>query len=431
MDWTRLEDHKNTTASMSSNTWTRLIRFIASDGEEYFGEPVEGLQDVGLAYSRGEEIEAYPVGGDVLGAGAVVWRDRKVRVSRLLAPLSASMVGTIRLLGANFAAPGAGAGAGAGGAPPPVPPVLPIVFYKPLTALSGPGAAIPIPACAAGESDYEAELVVVLGADAKDVPAATALDYVAAYTLANDISARKRMFAVPQWGLGKSFDHWLPLGPCLVHPSRLDPRNVSLATTLNGAQMQNGNTAHMLWHVADTIAELSKGTTLQKGSIISMYVPSPLPSVSPPPSPRLLTHTREQGYPARRRIQTRPPRLAQARGHCRRLWQPRPRLAHQPRPRPARPLLCACACARARVQSQALICAINPFHPFMLAYITTAVTVSATIRTVLYSVCVRVCVCRCRCTCRCTCRERGLFLLRGRGRTARETPAASTTVLPR
>lgn len=115
---------------------------------------------------------------------------------------------------------------------------------------------------------------VIISKPCKDVSPSRALDYVLGYTLTNDVSCRKRMFAVPQWGLGKSFDGHLPIGPCLVSPSALgDPEDVPLQTRVNGRLVQDGNTRDHLWGVAETIAELSAGTTLLPGDIISMGTP--------------------------------------------------------------------------------------------------------------------------------------------------------------
>lgn len=82
------------------------------------------------------------------------------------------------------------------------------------------------------------------------------------------------MFAVPQWGLGKSFDGHLPIGPVLLHPSILgNPEDVQLQTIVNGETVQDGNTRDHLWTVAETISELSQGTTLPAGTLISMGTP--------------------------------------------------------------------------------------------------------------------------------------------------------------
>lgn len=103
---------------------------------------------------------------------------------------------------------------------------------------------------------------------------AQALDYVLGYTLTNDVSSRKRMFSVPQWGLGKSFDTFLPIGPCLVSSEALgDPEDVALRTEVNGKVMQDGHTRDHLWTVREAISELSQGTTLLPGDLISMGTP--------------------------------------------------------------------------------------------------------------------------------------------------------------
>lgn len=115
---------------------------------------------------------------------------------------------------------------------------------------------------------------VVLAKTALNVSTSEALSYVLGYTLTNDVSSRKRMFAVPQWGLGKSFDGHLPIGPVLVHPSVAgNPEDIQLQTILNGEVVQDGNTRDHLWTVAETISELSQGTTLPAGTLISMGTP--------------------------------------------------------------------------------------------------------------------------------------------------------------
>jgi len=92
---------------------------------------------------------------------------------------------------------------------------FPVLFYKPLTTLLGPLGTIVIPPAAQPVKDqlpdYEAELVIVIGKAAKDVSEADALDYVLAYTGANDVSFRKHQFAVSQWGFSKSFGGFISL----------------------------------------------------------------------------------------------------------------------------------------------------------------------------------------------------------------------------
>ncbi|EST07073.1 Fumarylacetoacetase, C-terminal [Kalmanozyma brasiliensis GHG001] len=259
--------------SSTATSWWRLIRFVArEDGQTYFGQPLDDTLDVGVAYAnaspliKANVLYAHPLSGPAPLSGVIK------TVSTLLPPLLPSEVPTIRALGANFVQPGQNAFDAIKKRP-----TIPILFYKPLSTLSGPGRDIVLPKCAEGESDYEVELVVVLGQTIKDATPEECMKAILGYTLSNDVSARVRMFAVPQWGLGKSFDGWLPIGPCLVSASNArgiqNPDSVHLTTKLNNRVMQDGNTSEMLWKTAETLAELSKGTTLEQGSLVSMGTP--------------------------------------------------------------------------------------------------------------------------------------------------------------
>ncbi|SOV05271.1 related to 2-keto-4-pentenoate hydratase/2-oxohepta-3-ene-1,7-dioic acid hydratase (catechol pathway) [Ustilago sp. UG-2017a] len=259
--------------SSAATSWWRLIRFIArEDGQTYFGQPLDDSLDVGVAYAnssppiRANILYTHPLSGPAPLSGVIK------TVSTLLPPLLPHEIPSIRALGANFIQPNQDPHVATKSRP-----VLPILFYKPNTTISGPGREIIIPACAKEESDYEVELLVVLGKSIKDASPSEAMQAVLGYTLSNDVSARARMFAVPQWGLGKSFDGWLPIGPCLVSASNPkgihNPDNIHLMTKLNNRVMQDGNTSEMLWKTAETLAELSKGTTVEKGSVVSMGTP--------------------------------------------------------------------------------------------------------------------------------------------------------------
>jgi 2-keto-4-pentenoate hydratase/2-oxohepta-3-ene-1,7-dioic acid hydratase in catechol pathway len=121
---------------------------------------------------------------------------------------------------------------------------------------------------------------IVIGKDAKDVSQEDALDYVAAYTVGNDISSRKLQrdpsFAgrVPQWGFSKGFDTYAPMGPCLLASSLVeDPKRLRLITTIDGEVRQDELVADLLFDCRYLISYLSQGTTLQKGSVIMTGTP--------------------------------------------------------------------------------------------------------------------------------------------------------------
>ncbi|KAK5014567.1 hypothetical protein LTR39_003076, partial [Cryomyces antarcticus] len=114
-------------------------------------------------------------------------------------------------------------------------------FTKPAPTVADHGEDIPIPKIAQSQCDYEGELTIMIGQDAKDVLEEDALDYVAAYTAGNDVSARgwqreaSKAGPVPQWSFSKSFDKYAPLGPCLVARDVLGAaENLSLKTLVNG-----------------------------------------------------------------------------------------------------------------------------------------------------------------------------------------------------
>lgn len=106
------------------------------------------------------------------------------------------------------------------------------------------------------------------------------MDYVAAYTVGNDISSRKLQrdpnYAgrVPQWGFSKGFDTFAPLGPCLVSSALvIEPRDLHLKTTIDGQVRQDESVSDLLFDCRYLISYLSQGTTLEKGSVIMTGTP--------------------------------------------------------------------------------------------------------------------------------------------------------------
>jgi len=263
-----------------STQWTRLIRFVAAEtGQVHIGEPVDAKLDVGAAYRLNNSIKAYEILGSTLDPSAQLTRN-VLTVKDLLAPLSREQMGIVRCLGLNFSDHAAEA---------KMPkPKYPILFYKPATAITGPETPINIPKVTQPAEqhlpDYEVELTIVIGKAAKNVSEADALDYVLAYTGANDTSFRYHQLAVSQWGFSKGFDDCTPIGPCLVaaHAIR-DPQKLGLKCTVNGQTMQDGTSADMIFNVKQTIAHLSQGTTLLPGSIIMTGTPKGVGFVRKPP----------------------------------------------------------------------------------------------------------------------------------------------------
>jgi 2-keto-4-pentenoate hydratase/2-oxohepta-3-ene-1,7-dioic acid hydratase in catechol pathway len=156
-------------------------------------------------------------------------------------------------------------------------PQQPVIFMKPTTAVIAAGDPIRIPACCirGDEVDYECELAVVIGIPGRDIPEQQALNHVAGYTIANDVSARKwQKHGGGQWVRGKSFDTFCPLGPRLASISEIpDPQNLTLRTMVNGHVMQESHTSDMIFTVARLIAFLSQDTTLLENTVILTGTP--------------------------------------------------------------------------------------------------------------------------------------------------------------
>lgn len=169
-------------------------------------------------------------------------------------------------------------------------PTCPTVFTKPSPAVADYNEDIPVPSIAQSQTDYEGELVVLIGQDAKDVSEADALNYVAAYTAGNDVSARDwqrdkdKAGPVPQWTFSKSFDKYAPLGPCLVSTNILgEADKQDLTVFVNGQQRQSSNTSDLCFGVRKLVAFCSQGQTLQRGSLIMTGTPGGVGLFMDPP----------------------------------------------------------------------------------------------------------------------------------------------------
>ena len=164
-------------------------------------------------------------------------------------------------------------------------PTEPVVFSKFNTTLVGHGDSIRLPAVSS-EVDYEAELVVVMGKEAKHVTAADAMDYVFGYTCGHDVSARDWQKGRPggQWLLGKTFDTFAPTGPCVVTTNELsDPSNLRVRMKLNGEIMQDSTTAQLIFDIPTLIEHLTKIVTLLPGDLIFTGTPPGVGAARKPP----------------------------------------------------------------------------------------------------------------------------------------------------
>lgn len=153
-------------------------------------------------------------------------------------------------------------------------PEHPILFLKANSAIVGPYDDVVIPR-GSTHTDWEIELGVVIGKTAKYVGRENALDHVAGYCIVNDVSERHfQMQLTGQWTKGKSCDTFGPTGPWLVTRDEIaDPQTLGMALEVNGKRMQTGNTATMIFTVAEIIEHLSQLFTLHPGDVISTGTP--------------------------------------------------------------------------------------------------------------------------------------------------------------
>lgn len=151
-------------------------------------------------------------------------------------------------------------------------PSYPTLFAKFADTLTDPQAEIP--GTESQDVDWEAELAVIVGGTLKDASAEEAAAAIAGYTVANDISMRDWQRRTLQWFQGKAFDRTTPLGPVMVTADELDPEaGVEVICTLNGEEVQRGNTRTLVFSAADLLAYISSFTVLRPGDVVLTGTP--------------------------------------------------------------------------------------------------------------------------------------------------------------
>jgi 2-keto-4-pentenoate hydratase/2-oxohepta-3-ene-1,7-dioic acid hydratase in catechol pathway len=247
----------------------RLVTYDAGDGERAgmlvdgravdawaaLGEPHRGSLRELIAHERIDDLRARI--GDT-GAPS-----HPLSAVRLLPPIPDP--DKIICIGLNYKEHAAEVGA--------EPPAHPVVFGKYRNALAATDATVTLPANST-KVDYEAEVAFVIGRRAKDVAVDAALEFIAGYTLFNDLSARDLQGRGPQWMPGKIFDGAAPCGPALVTSEEAGPHDaIAISLTLNGETMQDSTTADLIFGIPELIADLSSLMTLEPGDIVATGTP--------------------------------------------------------------------------------------------------------------------------------------------------------------
>lgn len=150
-----------------------------------------------------------------------------------------------------------------------------IYFSKRVNKATAPGEGIPSHKNIVNDLDYEAELAVIIGKRAANVPAEEVRDHIFGYTIINDVSARILQTQHKQWYFGKSLDGFLPMGPCISTVDELAyPPHVQVQSRVNGELRQDSNTELLIFDIDHIVSELSQGMTLQPGTIIATGTPA-------------------------------------------------------------------------------------------------------------------------------------------------------------
>lgn len=153
-------------------------------------------------------------------------------------------------------------------------PPYPVIFSKVADCVVGPGAPIRMPEGVSEAIDYEAELAVLIGRPGRNIPASRAMEHVFGYTIFNDVTARDVQRRHRQWLLGKSFDTFGPMGPCIAGVDELDGQNTRVRCWVNDELRQDATTRDLIFGIPELIAAISAGITLKPGDVIATGTPS-------------------------------------------------------------------------------------------------------------------------------------------------------------
>jgi 2-keto-4-pentenoate hydratase/2-oxohepta-3-ene-1,7-dioic acid hydratase (catechol pathway) len=240
----------------------KIIRFVSGEQKVLYG-----------AYTPDHPNCAKIIEGNIFGTYKIT--SQEIQIKKLLAPVIPI---NILALGINYKKHGDETAISY--------PEQPVLFLKSTTSITGHEGPIILPAAGPDHVDYEAELAVVIGKEAKNVMPDKVMDYIMGYTCANDVSARDWQFEKQkgQWARGKSFDTFCPLGPWIVTKEEIeDPNNISIRTILNGQTVQESRTSNMIFNIQEIVSNLSRSMTLLPGTVILTGTPEGVGFTRQPP----------------------------------------------------------------------------------------------------------------------------------------------------
>lgn len=241
----------------------KIIRFLSERNEVFTG-----------IYDSTSPDAAKVIEGDILGSFKITAREEKI--GQWLSPLVPL---NVLALGINYQKHGEETAMSV--------PSRPVLFIKATSSVAGQDGPVILPAAGPDCVDYEAELAVIIGRQAKNINPQEAMDYVFGYTCSNDVSARDWQFdghQKGQWARGKSFDTFCPLGPWIVTKDEIaDPNDLAIRAILNGQVVQDARTSEMIFNVPEIISHLSRSMTLLPGTVILTGTPEGIGFTRQPP----------------------------------------------------------------------------------------------------------------------------------------------------
>lgn len=213
-----------------------------------------------VSYGLAEDTMVYKIEGDIFGEYKVTEEQYKLSDIKLLAPCKPSKIVAV---GINYRDHATEMSLEL--------PEDPIIFIKPPTTVIGPEDSIVTPDMSQ-RVDYEAELALVIGKQAKNVEPSEAFDYVLGATCLNDVTARDLQSKDGQWTRAKSFDTFAPMGPYIV--TGVDYNNIDIELVLNGETKQKSNTSYFIIKAHEIVSYISRIMTLNPGDVIATGTPS-------------------------------------------------------------------------------------------------------------------------------------------------------------
>lgn len=223
-------------------------------------------------YGKFENEQIFPIEGDVFGDFKLITKPIKRKEVKLLAPVNPP---DIIAIGLNYRKHAEESSFNL--------PKKPVIFLKTTSSVIGPEEKIILPQMAPDEVDYEAELTIVIGKEAKNIEIEEAQDYIFGYTCSNDVSARDCQIRLDQqWARGKSFDTFCPLGPW-IETELAEPDHCRIISRLNGEIMQDSNTSDLIFSTKELLSYCSKNFTLYPGTVIMTGTPEGVGFTRKPP----------------------------------------------------------------------------------------------------------------------------------------------------